>query len=251
MYVFRRFSKHIITFLHSLELAFRFLGHLVDSTIKVIFGKLSIDWPNTLEMIYYSGARLVILLSFIGILLGATVSQTVYALLKPFQLHQRVLPIVQNILTHEILPVLIGFILCIQAALHMVNTRLEHYQENPEAIILAQVLPIIVGMNIASLLLYVYLVSAIFFSFYLTFHFMLGFTNNEFLSYVVSSTTLFDLIYSVVKTLILCIIVGLTSGYYYYEASIRHIYLRKAVSRILTRGSFWLIIASMYITLTF
>ncbi|HFD2230906.1 TPA: ABC transporter permease [Legionella pneumophila] len=162
MYVFRRFSKHIITFLHSLELAFRFLGHLVDSTIKVIFGKLSIVWPNTLEMIYYSGARLVILLSFIGILLGATVSQTVYALLKPFQLHQRVLPIVQNILTHEILPVLIGFILCIQAALHMVNTRLEHYQENPEAIILAQVLPIIVGMNIASLLLYVYLVSAIF-----------------------------------------------------------------------------------------
>lgn len=80
---------------------------------------------------------------------------------------------------------------------------------------------------------------------------MLGFTNNEFLSYVVSSTTLFDLIYSVVKTLILCIIVGLTSGYYYYEASIRHIYLRNAVSRILTRGSFWLIIASMYITLTF
>ncbi|HAT6978579.1 TPA: ABC transporter permease [Legionella pneumophila] len=251
MYFFRRFPMHIITFIHSLELAFRFLGHLVHSTIKVIFGKLSIVWPNTLEIIYYCGARLFILLSFIGILLGITVSQTVYVLLNPFHLHQRVLPIAQNILTHEILPVLIGFILCIQAALHLINTRLEHYQENPEAIILAQVLPIIIGMIITSLLLYVYLVSSIFFSFYLTFHFMLGFTNNEFLSYVVNSTTLFDLIYSVFKTFILCIIVGLASGYYYYEASIRHIYLRKAVSRILTRGSFWLIIASMYITLTF
>jgi len=38
---------------------------------------------------------------------------------------------VQNILTHEILPIVIGFILCIQMALHLINTRLEEHNRNP------------------------------------------------------------------------------------------------------------------------
>lgn len=134
--------------------------------------------------------------------------------------------------------------------MHLINTGLEHYDKKPEEFILSHIWPIIIGINITSLLLYVYLVASIFLSFYLSFHFLFGYTTNEFWIYILNAATAFDLIYSFVKTLILCIIIGFSASYY-YEAAIRKVDLRKSVSRILTRSSFWLIITSMYITYTF
>lgn len=246
--IFHRFGIRVIIFIHSYALVFRFLGHLIHSVIDLICGKVSIVWANTVEFIYYSGARIVILLSFICTLLGISISQTVYWLLNPFRLHQKALPIVQNIITHQVLPILIAFILCIQAALHLINTRERSMHQDHNETMLAHVWPIIIGTNISALLLYVYLAASIFLSFYITFHSILNFTTNEFLIYITNATTFYDLIYSLFKTLILCVIVGFSASYYYYEAASRHIFLRKAVSRILTRTSFWLIMTSMYIT---
>ncbi|MBI2786756.1 MAG: ABC transporter permease, partial [Legionella longbeachae] len=129
--------------------------------------------------------------------------------------------------------------------------RSKTYWKNPDDFISTHVWPIIIGINITSLLLYIYLVTSIFVSFYISFHFLFGYTTNEFLIYILNSTTVFDLIYSFVKTLILCIVIGFSASYYYYEAAIRKINLRKAISRILTRSSFWLIIVSTYIKYTF
>jgi ABC-type transporter Mla maintaining outer membrane lipid asymmetry permease subunit MlaE len=251
MYIFRYFGMYVATLVYSTILVFRFLGHLFYSFINIISGKSSVAWSNTVDFMYYAGARPVTSLFFICLLVGISVSQAVYFFLQPFHLHQKVLPLVQNILTHEILPIIIGFILCIQMALHLISTRLEHYDKNPEEFILSHVWPIIIGMNLTSLLLYVYLVTSIFLGFYISFHFLFGYTTNEFLFYILNATTAFDLTYSVVKTLILCIIIGFSASYYYYEATIRKTNLRKAISRVLTRSSFWLIISSMYITYSF
>ena len=251
MSIFRHFGLNIINAFHSFILVFRFLGHLLYSLARIISGKVSVGWPNTMEFMYYAGVRPIPSLVLICLIIGITVSQAVYFLLQPFNMHQRILPTVQNVLTHEILPIVIGFILCIQMALHLINTRLEEHHRNPADFILTHVWPIIIGMNITSLILYIYLVSSIFVSSYISFHFLFGYTNNEFLIHILNSTTTFDLIYSFGKTLILCIIVGFSASYYYYETAVKNIPLRKAISRILTRSSFWLIIASMYITYTF
>ncbi|KTD20581.1 ABC transport system permease [Legionella lansingensis] len=248
MYVFRRLGLHTIKFIYSLVLIFRFFGHLCHSLKDVLFGELSIAWGNMVEIIYYSGARLVIPLVFICALLGISVSQTVYILLSPFHLHHKVLPTAQNVLTHEVLPLLLGFILCIQAALHLINTRVRRYRQNPEEVILEHVWPIITGMNITSLLLYTYTVVTILISFYITFRYMLSYTTYDFMLHITSATTIYDLIYSAFKTLILCAVVSLAAGYYYYEAAVRHLSLRKAVSRIMTRSLFWLVVVSVYIT---
>ncbi|KTC84510.1 ABC transporter permease [Legionella brunensis] len=250
MYAFRRFGLHVAKFINSLVLIVRFLGHLFHSLKDVLFGELSISWFNMVEILYYAGAKLVIPIIVISCLLGMSFAQTTFYLLNPFHLSQKALPIAQNVLTHEVLPLLLGFIMCIQAALHLINTRIKRLGQSPEAIILEHVWPIITGLNITVLLLYIYAVTIIFVSFYISFHYMLNVTNHEFLSHVASSVTIYDLIYSAFKTLILCTIVSLAAGYYYYEAAVRDISLRKAVSRILSRGSFWLVIASMYITFT-
>ncbi|WP_019217762.1 ABC transporter permease [Legionella tunisiensis] len=174
MYNFRRFGINVINSINSIVLVFRFLGHLLYSLICIISGKVSVGWSNAIEFMYYAGVRPVTSLVLICLLIGITVSQAVYFLLQPFNLHQRILPTVQNILTHEILPIVIGFILCIQVALHLINTRLEEHNRNPEDFILTHVWPIIIGMNMTSLILYVYLVSSIFSALILAFIFYLG-----------------------------------------------------------------------------
>lgn len=250
MYVFRRFGMHVVNFFNSIILIFRFFGHLFHSLKEILFGQLSISWFNMVEIIYFAGAKLVLPLFFICILISISEAQTVYFLLAPFNLRHKALPVAQNILTHEVLPLFIGFILCIQAALHLINTRVERHRQNLEHTILEHVWPIITGLNITSLLLFIYTITAIILSFYFTFHHLLSVTLDEFLIHITSSVTIFDLLYSAFKTFVLCAIVSLAAGYYYYEAAVRHISLRKAVSRILTRGSFWLIVTSMYITFT-
>jgi hypothetical protein len=57
------------------------------------------------------------------------------------------------------------------------------------------------------------------------------------------------LLISILKTLCYCTIVGLTTGYYYYEVAIHDIAVRRAVSRIITRGLFWILVCSAYFKL--
>ncbi|CEK11471.1 ABC transporter permease [Legionella hackeliae] len=250
MYVFRRFGLHVVKFFNSLTLIFRFFGHLFHSLKDVLFGELSISWFNMVEILYYSGARLVLPLLFICFLITFSEAQTIYFLFNSFHLGHKALPVAQNVLTHEVLPIFIAFILCIQAALHLINTRMKRLGQSPEEVILEHVWPIVVGLNITSLLLFTYTIVVILISFFITFHYMLRMTSFEYLLHVTSATTVYDVMYSAFKTLTLCAIVSLSAGYYYYEAAVRHISLRKAVSRIMTRGSFWLILTSIYITFT-
>lgn len=200
------------------------------------------------EVIYYAGGRLVPSLIVICGLIGLSIPKTVYFLLNPFHLQQKMLLITQNLLTHEVLPLFLGFILCIQAALHLINTRLRRINQTPEKVILEHIWPTISGLNITSLLLYIYAISSIFIGSYFISNYFLGFTSYELLLHFSSVNTLYDLIYSAFKTLILCIVVSFASGYYYYEAAVKHISLRQAVSRIMTRGTFWLVVVSVYLT---
>lgn len=251
MYAFRRLGFHITKFINSIGLTFRFFGHLFHSTTHIASGHLSISLYNMVEIIYYSGPRLLFPLLVICALLGMSSAQSAYLLLSPFHLQHQAFSVAQNVVTHELLPLLLGFILCIQAALNLINTRIKRISQTPEEVILDHILPIIGGMNITSLILYTYTTTVIFISFFVTFHFILNMTTSDFLIQVTSSKTLFDLIYSACKTLSLTTIVSLASGYYYYEAAVRHLSLRKAVSRTMTRGSFWLVVVSIYITFIF
>ncbi|MDI9819233.1 MULTISPECIES: ABC transporter permease [unclassified Legionella] len=247
MYVFRRIGFQALKWVYSITLIFRFVGHLSHSLQEILFRRLSVSWSSMIDILFHAGVKLVIPLLFICLLLGLSLAQTIYLILSGFHLHHQVLPVAQNIVTHDILPLLLGFLLCVQVALHLITTRIKELRRTPEEVIVDHILPIIIGMSITSLLLYIYTITIIFVSFYLSFRFTLHLTTYEFLIHIASIETIYDLIYSALKTLLLCTVVSLVAGYYYYEAAVHHITLRKAVSRIMTRGSIWLIAVSVYI----
>lgn len=237
--------------LHSLSLFFCFMGHLSHSLKASIFKQHPIAWHRVMEILYFSGIKLLLPCIFIGALVSASLAQSIYMIFNPVFLTHKVLPVSEQILTKDLLPMLLGLILCMQAALNLIHSHPERRQQTQDTILLRYVVPIMIGMNLTGFFLYSYLIVTSFLCFYLIFHFSFDISNAEFLFYLTRPLILWDLMMSLLKTFCLCTLVSLTAGYYYYEAAIKEIALRTAVSRILTRGAFWLITANAYTKLTF
>lgn len=245
---FKRTGFFIIRFLNSITFFFAFVGHLSHSFKHIVTRHLSISWDNTLKILYYSGATLIIPLVSISALMAMLLAMNCYLIFNKFNLQERVFSILQTSLTQDILPLFVGLVLCIQASLGIINARIKitQFGRTPQEVILDYIFPIIVGTNITGLLFYIYLLIVTFFSLYFTFHTVLNITTQSYWLEMSPNITLIDFIYSLIKTLLYCSIVSLTAGYYYYRVATSHVPLRKAVSCILTRGSLWLTISSVY-----
>jgi ABC-type transporter Mla maintaining outer membrane lipid asymmetry permease subunit MlaE len=248
MLIFNRIGINTTRFMHSIILFFVLFGHLCHSIKDVICGRKSISWFGIVRILFYSGAILVIPLVIICGLIGMSLSLNAYSILYPFNLQNKALPISQDLLTKDLIPLIIGFVLCVQSSLNIITARIKitKLKRTPDEVILEYVLPIMIGINLTGLLLFTYTIVAIFISLYFTFHYLLDTSTHEFLIHVGHSVTITALIYSVIKTFLYCSIVSLTAGYYYYQVAVSQISLRRAVSRIFTRGSLWLTLISVY-----
>lgn len=249
MYFFQRIGLHALRFVHSISFFFSFLGHVSFSSKNIFTRHLTISWHNMIKVLYYSGVTIVFPLMMISALIGMSLSFTIINLLGLFSLQQRALPIAQELLIRDILPLLIGCILCIQVSLNIINARIKitKKQQTTEAVVLEHILPIILGINLTGLLLYVYLLIATLMSLFLTFHHTIAVTFFNFSLQVLNKHSFTILLFSVIKTLIYCTIISMTAGYYYYQMATLHVSLRKVVSRILTRGFLWLTMSSVYL----
>lgn len=234
-------------FFKSVGLFFVFFGHLCHSIIIALFGQLSIAWEQIWRVLYHSGVALVLPLAFVSSLITVSVSVTTYLILVRFNLHQKSLSIIQDIMTVDLLPALIGFALCIQSSLSLINARIKitKQQRSPEEVILAFVIPIMAGISMTAILLYTYVLGAIYLCLYLTFDYMHLLSTHEFILQTAQSITVDKILYSLFKTLLAGFIVSLTAGFYYYQVAVNQIPMRRGVSRILTRGSFWLLSGSV------
>ncbi len=241
MYVFRRCGLYVEELIDACILFFRFIGHLFCSIIDLLLGKLSISWFKIIKTIYYSGAKLAIPLMFINTFIGISIIMKLHAILAPYNLEHEVRLIAQNILTRDVVPFLIGVLLCIQSALNLINDRVDDLFNMPQQVVVNHILPIIVGINIAGVLLYTYTITAFFLSIYITFQYILVVSQHVNFMSITGDIRLFDMIYSILRTSLYCTIVSVTIGYYYYEVVISgRSSLRQGVSRIMTRGILWL-----------
>lgn len=251
MYLFKQTGFHVFRFFKSIFFFLSFIGHLAHSSKNIITRHLSISWQNVWKILYYSGVSLVIPLIIVSALMALSLGINSFLILSNFHLEDKALPIAQTLLLQDVLPLLIGFVLCVQVSLNIINARIKitKLQRTPQEVILEYILPIIIGVNITGLLLYVYLISVIYLSLYITFHHLLNINADMYVMELERNTTFFSVTYSIIKTLLYCSIVSFTAGYYYYMVATRHVPVRRAVSRILTRGSLWLTISSVYIKL--
>lgn len=251
MYVFKKTGFYVFRFFKSIFFFLSFIGHLAHSSKNIITRHLTISWQNVGKILYYSGVSLVAPLIIVSALMAMSLAVNSFLILNNFNLQDKALPIAQTLLLQDIIPLLIGFVLCVQMSLNIINARIKitKLQRTQQEVILEYILPIIIGVNITGLLLYIYLTSVVFISLYVTFYNLLNMNADMYVMELERNTTIFSFTYSMIKTLLYCSIVSLTAGYYYYMVATRHVPVRRAVSRILTRGSLWLTISSVYIKL--
>lgn len=250
---FQYVGRHAVRFMNSISLFFSFLGHVCHSAQNIFTRHQSISWNNVLKVLYYSGTTIVLPLFIISILIGMALSISSINILKIFNLQSRALPIAQAYLIRDIIPMIIGFVLCIQSSLNIINARIriKEQKQTTQDVVLEYIIPIILGINFSGLLLHIYLAIAAFISLFLVFHHFLLILLPSFFFEIFRTTTLIDIFFSILKTLLYCTIISLTASYYYYQIATHHLSLRKAISRILTRGFLWLTLSSVYLKLIY
>lgn len=238
MFFFKRLGLQASNFAYDFVLFFVFIGHLCHSCKQIIVTNEHGSWFNMVKILYYSGAAIVIPLTIISSLLGVSISLSTYNIFNHFNLQGKAIAISQDILIDNLLPLLVGFVLCVQSSLNIINARIKitKFRRSVEEVMLEYVLPIIIGTLLTALLLFTYTFLAVMFSLYITFSLTLSLSAHEFLMRTFQNITLIALFSALMKTLGYCTIVSFTAGYYYYQMAITHMHLRKAVSRIFTRG---------------
>lgn len=233
--------------LGSVVLFFRFLGYLSHELKEVLLGRLSITWSNVVVTIYCSGAQLVIPMMVINALMGVSLVLNIYNLLSPYNLQHQVLLVAQRILFYDLIPFLISLVLSIQLALNLINEEWNMTDQSRQDIVIRYILPLMLGMAINALFLYVYSLNAVYISIYFCFQYLVKTDLHEYVFHLVNTLTTQDISYSLLKTLSYCFVISFIVGYYYYETAVGYLTLRKAMSRIMTRSFVFLVSSSIYL----
>lgn len=245
--VFRKIGSFTWQHIASWALFFRFTGHLCVSIIHAFTRKIHIPWSHTLDVLYNSGAKLTLPLILVSILTGLGMTLNIHYLLTPYGLQNKALIIAITAIYRDVVPLLIGIVLCIQSALNLIEIEGRKLQNLPQKDVFEYLFPIVAGINLTAMLLYIYMISTSLVSMFLAFHYILHYEN--FLMRISSLIHVSDVLKSIFKTAIYCTMLSPTVGYYYYEVAVKDILVRKAVSRIITRGLFWILLATTYLKL--
>lgn len=247
MYNFRQIGYTSVRFIGSVRIFFQFSGHLFSSLMHVITGSQAVYWFAMAKTIFRSGVVLTVPIMVISGLMGLTLSFSLFTVLSKFHVQHDALPVTQDIIIRNLLPLLIGFILSIQSGLNLINARVKRLHRKPQDVMLEHIIPVMAGIILTGLLLYVYVFTAFLIGIYITYHYILHVSAQEYAWQVTGILSLVELGYSLFKNLLYCSIVALATGYYYYEIAIRNVSLRKAVSSIMTRSLLWIIILGTYL----
>jgi ABC-type transporter Mla maintaining outer membrane lipid asymmetry permease subunit MlaE len=245
MIIFRRFGFRFARFAASVNLFFQYIGHMIISIPRIIYGYYPFSWNKMAKTLFVSGAKLVIPLMLISSLLGTSVSLNISSLLGKFNLQEQALNTALNILTRDFLPMILAIVLCTQSAFDLINAKIRRLTQAPHGTLVDYILPIMLGLNLSSLLLYVYSLFTTFLSIFIIHNYVFGFNLREFLLILSTSVTVNEILLSILKTSMYCFFTSIIVGYYYYQLAAGFIPLRRAVSRIVTRGLFWLAMMSV------
>lgn len=223
---------------------FQYIGLLIH---KSLFFWQKIEGRNTLLKSLNSGSKLALPLILVVILIGFSLTLSINYLLSQYNLQHRVILIAQNILIRDIAPLLISFVLCASAALMLIDAHHPSLHHPPEQVMLHTTIPLIVSMNCTAILLYIYIAATLHLTIIFTVYF---FIEGNITAYLLNLGTMINkssLVISFINTVIYASIASIIAGFYYFEVSIRGLSTQRAVSKIITRGLFWLIGISVLI----
>jgi len=222
---------------------FRFLGHISYSFASGVASSHK-EYRRQIAQTLQYGANIVLPLSLVCMILGLSLALSTHLMLSRFNLQQQAMFIAQNTLIHDIVPILIGFVLCAQTALNLIEEKHPVLKSDKEHIVAELIIPLIIGNAINAILLYTYITTALLVSIFITFHYIVNTNISEYMLRLSDTINYQDILWSIGRTLLDTTVASLTAGYYYYALAERRISMRHGVSRILLRGLFWLIMIS-------
>ena len=190
-------------------------------------------------------------LVIITMLMGISLALSIHFILARYNLQNEALFIAQDSMIKDIAPLPIGFVLCVHCGLNLIDKNHPSLHQPPQTVLLETIIPLIVAMNITAILLYTYVCSAFYTSVFLAFNYFLHTNTDEYLIKLSRIINPLDIGLSIGKTMLLATIASFIAGYYYYDVALRVLPTRKAVSRIITRGLFWLVVISVLIKVYF
>ncbi len=225
---------------------FEFLGALISQLLR--HGN-KVTWRKMIVANLHFGTSIVIPLILISMLIGIALTVSVHLTLARFHLQQQAMVIVQTAMLRDIAPLPIGFVLCVHCGLNLIEKDHPSLHQEPKIILWETIIPLFAGINIAALLLYSYVFTSFLFSAYISSYFILESNTDEYLLNLSQLINPCQAIESIVKTLSYATTACLVAGYYYYAVASEIIPTRKAVSRIITRSLFWLLLLSVALKL--
>ena len=230
----------------SVTFFFQFLGELISRALR--HGN-RIVWRKVLIANLYTGASIVIPLVLMSMLIGMAMALSIHITLTRFHVQQQAMLIAQTTMLRDIAPLPIGFVLCVHCGLNLIEKDHPSLHLQPKIVLLETIIPLIAAMNLTALLLYTYVVSSFLLSAFVTSYFILEANTDEYLFQLGGILSPIDLLGSLGKTLFFSTIASLVAGYYYYGVASNVISTRLAVSRVITRSLFWLIVISVSLKL--
>lgn len=235
-------GKKTVRLYLSITLFFLYLGYLVE---QFITHWRQVAWKRTLTQTMHAGSLMVLPLCLISMLLAISISLSIHYLLMGFKLHNQAMHLVQSMIIRDFAALPIGFVLCVHCGLNLIESRHAPMAGRPQKITLDEIIPLMLGLNVVAVLLYTYVIFSFFVGTFLTSYYFLGTSMQDYWLGLDDSVQVADMIESVCKTIAYASIAGISTGYYYFTISRRHLSLRLGVSRIITRGLFWQIVLSV------
>ena len=244
---FKNFDKKTYEFIRPFPFFFQFLGESVSQLLR--HGN-RVAWRNTIITNLQAGSSLVIPLILISMLIGMALTVSIHFTLARFHLQEQAMVIIQTTMIRDIAPLPIGFILCVHCGLNLIEKDHPSLHQPPKVVLLETIIPLFAGINITALLLYTYVFTSFLCSVFITSYFILETNTDEYLLRLSQSINPLEIIDSLIKTFIYATIASLIAGFYYYAVANNAISTRQAVSRIITRSLFWLIVVSVLFKLS-
>lgn len=248
MFLFKRTGEKTTEISDSIRFFFLFLGHFFYS---FVVKSSQIKWRHTLWGSLRAGSWIVLPLIIVTMLMGISIALSINYILARYNLQNQALFIVQESMIRDIAPFPIGFVLCVHCGLNLIDKNHPSLNQPPETVLLETIIPLIVAMNLTAMLLYTYVSAAFYASVFLAFNYFLHTNTDEYLLKLSRIISPMDITLSIGKTMLLATVASLIAGYYYYDVAMRVLATRKAVSRIITRGLFWLVVISVFIKVFF
>jgi hypothetical protein len=244
MYVFHQFGAYVLKFANSFKLFFSFIGYLFYNLIDGLRGRRSISKDTVVKTIFNCGTSLVIPLMIISALIGISLSINIFNFLRKFHLEGRVWDFAQDVVTQNIVPLLIAVFLCVRTSLTLIPAGGDRSQRPSEYRTIEDILLIILGVNISGVLLYIYCITAFHLSIYLNLLFILQVHVQHYFIHLGNDLTVTYLLFSLFKTGLYCTIVSIVIGYYYHVNTFKDLPIDNAISKVITRSLIWLAISA-------